>query len=1358
MPTEYTHDEPASIENQQTQVKLCTRCHRAVEPGSSVFIVGAEAILCAGCQTQSHLIFPSRSPLAPASPLVDIDPRATPPCGEPVSTARDTSRCTPSPFEVANNPEPLPRTYHEPVVKPSYQPALSTLHNPVKPHSIVTSTLPLPTTRSQPLTQPQRPYLAPSPLTDISRLRVRSQTHHCLYPGAIFQGTQKSGRNSYDVTVTIVDVDFSSSFLCGYLRICGLTNDWPELTTYFDAEIIGSRHGFLTQNWGATEQEDLVHWSRFPAFRHVKHELQKPRLTMCDRDRGAVFMRWKEKFLVPDHRVQDITGASFAGFYYVCVDFNPSTTKTLESEHMPLTPENDELDSSVISSSQKLEFPRRRRDSSTRRRGRSASATRVHTTPTATMSGFYFHQNSEPYQQLSLSHVPESLVMRYTELGSNSLPVTLACHVKGKNAGVPTLCIPTGKLGSPSSAFSQTPPNFDVQVTSLVMAENLKSNGPRVAIVGAGLAGISAVIALKKQLAYENFTIYERASSVGGTWRDNTYPGCGVDVAAHWYSLSTELNPDWSAYYVTQPEIRAYWQRLFDKYTLQKKTIFNTSVNDAKWHSDTQKYTLILHNEVTGEDQQVEVEVVIYAIGGFMSPMFPKDIPGTESFKGIAFHSARWRHDVDLRGKTVGVIGNGCSAAQFIPVISSDPTVKVINFCRTPQWFLYRGNYHYPSWIRWIFRCFPFIMRLYRNYLMAVSDIGYAVFNKSNRFHVALTRWAFTRYIQKMAPKDMAQELIPKYSVGCKRIIIDPDYLKSLHRPNVEVTWSPIDCVAPDGLKLRSGEVVPLDVIIFGTGYSVESNLNIEGINGVTLRDYFVAKGGATAYLGSAIPGFPNMFILVGPNVATGHASLVFSQECQIQMALQAIKPIIDGKIRSVQVTHKATDDYNRQLQSKLVAIKFEPRKAEAPQLRDECRSYRILAGCTGIPQIYHFGQEGLHNILVIDLLGPSLEDLFDMCGRKFSIKTVCMAARQMISRVQTIHEKNLIYRDIKPDNFLIGRPGTKGANIVHVVDFGMAKQYRDPKTKQHIPYRERKSLSGTARYMSINTHLGREQSRRDDLEALGHVFMYFLRGSLPWQGLKAATNKQKYEKIGEKKQTTPIKELCEGFPEEFGIYLNYVRKLGFEETPDYDFLRELFAKVMKNNNDVDDGVFDWNLLNGGKGWEASVGHQQIISQMQNQGLTASPHDRRREQRDDRRRASQGGNIAAPSPALVRTGSKQRKNSNLAAGGNTPGQLTPHSAAAQVNVPIGTPQRGSTQHPYANATGGGYDYNGEEYGGQPYGRVSPMVPSAAAPPAVSSVRATGGDVGVSRGGYDGQEVDDPPPKNTLLRILTCRCG
>ncbi|KAI9271963.1 kinase-like domain-containing protein [Sporodiniella umbellata] len=292
-------------------------------------------------------------------------------------------------------------------------------------------------------------------------------------------------------------------------------------------------------------------------------------------------------------------------------------------------------------------------------------------------------------------------------------------------------------------------------------------------------------------------------------------------------------------------------------------------------------------------------------------------------------------------------------------------------------------------------------------------------------------------------------------------------------------------------------------------------------------------------------------------------------------------------------------------LNNQSVAIKFEPRKSDAPQLRDEYRTYKVLAGLPGVPSAYYFGQEGLHNILVIDLLGPSLEDLFEMCGRKHSIKTVAMLAKQMIYRVESVHEKNMIYRDIKPDNFLIGRPGSQFANTVFLIDYGMAKLYRDPKTKQHIPYRERKSLSGTARYMSINTHLGREQSRRDDLESLGHVFMYFLRGSLPWQGLKAATNKQKYEKIGEKKQTTPVKELSEGFPEEFGIYLQYVRKLGFEETPDYDFLRELFNKVLYRLGETDDGIYDWMLLN--KGPETRESRRQARDLLQQQQLVSEP-------------------------------------------------------------------------------------------------------------------------------------------------------
>ena len=395
------------------------------------------------------------------------------------------------------------------------------------------------------------------------------------------------------------------------------------------------------------------------------------------------------------------------------------------------------------------------------------------------------------------------------------------------------------------------------------------------------------------------------------------------------------------------------------------------------------------------------------------------------------------------------------------------------------------------------------------------------------------------------------------------------------------------------------------------------------------------------------------------------------------------------------------------------VAIKFEPRKSDAPQLRDEYRTYKILVGCreynavsrrdatgrfhvrartltssllpsAGIPNVYYFGQEGLHNILVIDLLGPSLEDLFDHCGRRFSIKTVVMVAKQMLSRVQTIHEKNLIYRDIKPDNFLIGRPNTKAQNVIHVVDFGMAKQYRDPKTKQHIPYRERKSLSGTARYMSINTHLGREQSRRDDLEALGHVFMYFLRGGLPWQGLKAATNKQKYEKIGEKKQTTAIKDLCDGFPEEFNKYLSYVRNLGFEDTPDYDYLRDLFTKALQNVGEVEDGEYDWMKLNNGKGWDVpqrpsqSQGHRGEAANPSQQALHggAGPGNRASKTPVSPDRL----NAELPKPGVVRTSQQNLSKPQ-------PRRLHPsQDLNKRGSNMLDTPDQASTAPQFANST------------------------------------------------------------------------
>ncbi|OAY53169.1 casein kinase 1-like protein 2 [Manihot esculenta] len=259
------------------------------------------------------------------------------------------------------------------------------------------------------------------------------------------------------------------------------------------------------------------------------------------------------------------------------------------------------------------------------------------------------------------------------------------------------------------------------------------------------------------------------------------------------------------------------------------------------------------------------------------------------------------------------------------------------------------------------------------------------------------------------------------------------------------------------------------------------------------------------------------------------------------------------------------------------VAIKLETAKTKHPQLLYESKLYKILQGGTGIPNIRWVGVEGEYNVLVMDLLGPSLEDLFNFCSRKLSLKTVLMLADQMINRVEFVHSKSFLHRDIKPDNFLMGLG--RRANQVYIIDFGLAKKYRDTSTHQHIPYRENKNLTGTARYASMNTHLGIEQSRRDDLESLGYVLMYFLRGSLPWQGLKAGTKKQKYEKISEKKVSTSIEALCRGYPTEFASYFHYCRSLRFDDKPDYAYLKRLLRDLFIREGFQFDYVFDWTIL-----------------------------------------------------------------------------------------------------------------------------------------------------------------------------------
>lgn len=258
------------------------------------------------------------------------------------------------------------------------------------------------------------------------------------------------------------------------------------------------------------------------------------------------------------------------------------------------------------------------------------------------------------------------------------------------------------------------------------------------------------------------------------------------------------------------------------------------------------------------------------------------------------------------------------------------------------------------------------------------------------------------------------------------------------------------------------------------------------------------------------------------------------------------------------------------------VAIKIESCNTKHPQLHLESKLLHQLSSGVGIPKVRYSGNESGYNVMVMELLGPSLEDLFNFCNRKFTLKTVLLLAEQMLNRLEFIHRQNYIHRDVKPDNFLMGLG--KHGNLVYLIDFGLAKQFCEPVTKKHIPYRENKSLTGTARYASVNTHQGIEQSRRDDLESLGYVLMYFNRGSLPWQGLKAVNKRQKYEKIREKKLATSVEELCQGYAQEFSIYINLCRSYKFDESPNYDILRGLIKRLFTAQGYDYDFVFDWNM------------------------------------------------------------------------------------------------------------------------------------------------------------------------------------
>jgi len=477
----------------------------------------------------------------------------------------------------------------------------------------------------------------------------------------------------------------------------------------------------------------------------------------------------------------------------------------------------------------------------------------------------------------------------------------------------------------PTSVFPKTMP--------------LPAVGPEIAIIGSGPGGLTFAIALKQQLGYNNFTIFEKANSVGGTWRDNIYPGCSSDNNIHFYSLSTDLKPDWNTTHAFQPEIEEYWQKLSEKYSLLPHLVFGCEVVAANWDSLAQVYHITTKDVKTGALSLTTARILVSAVGLLAVPKFP-DIPGLADFRGTMFHSARWV-DTELDGKRVAVIGNGASATQFLPIISQRPNIRVTQFCRTPNWLFPPLRASFSSWQIWAFKYLPFFLRSYRfSSYLELETLYFAVW-LGTKFTRSMFETHMKNHMLKHAPAKYHPQLIPNYPAGCKRLLIDSDYLSALHQDNVTMNWEGISSIVPDGIISRTGEHLAFDVIIAASGFVTGSYpLTIRGTK-QTLQEYYEKEGGPMAYLGTSTPDFPNFFTLNGANTASGHMPFFFVHEVQSNYIIKLIKPIIEGRISSVDVTTSATDAYNTKIKSRISRSVFM-----------NCLSW-YRASPSGIPNIF---------------------------------------------------------------------------------------------------------------------------------------------------------------------------------------------------------------------------------------------------------------------------------------------------------------------------------------------------------------------------------------------------------------------
>ena len=417
-----------------------------------------------------------------------------------------------------------------------------------------------------------------------------------------------------------------------------------------------------------------------------------------------------------------------------------------------------------------------------------------------------------------------------------------------------------------------------------------------VCVVGSGFGGLAAAIALKAE--GHEVRILERADDLGGTWRDNVYPGCACDVRSHLYSLSGELNPDWSRSFSGREEIQAYLQRVADKHALRPLIRFGSHVVRQTWTGDGWRLECADGHEETAR-------FVVNAIGALRDPRIP-ELPGLGGFEGPTMHSAHWDSSVELAGKRIGVVGTGASSIQVVPSIC-EAAAEVHVFQRTPAWVVPRGDRAYAEATKWLFRTVPGLMALYRLAIYLEHELRYPLAFGHLGVVSRLFRWAMERRIRKVVPdRALAERLTPSYQPGCKRILISDDWYPAMMRDDVRLHGA-VDEVLAGGVR-AGDEEIDLDVLVFCTGYRVDDPLGpmeVFGVDGRNLRE--VWSGRPQAHLGILMPGFPNAFGLLGPNTALGHNSVVIMIEAQVRWLVQAIAHAPEGV---VDVRREVLDDF----------------------------------------------------------------------------------------------------------------------------------------------------------------------------------------------------------------------------------------------------------------------------------------------------------------------------------------------------------------------------------------------------------------------------------------------------------------